>query len=119
MNHPTILIKTVAAANAQISTTRINTNTVMLRARSSNTGNVRIAFAVFDQFGSAGAGSFTAPADPLTDSIALVLGKGEAITFGGDAWRTERGEYYDLQRIYFQGTASDVLEVVYEERFDK
>lgn len=89
---------------------------VKLLAQSDNTADVRLGFAV--GFDLPEPGGFTAPAT-LTDDNSIAVPKGTAavpipIEFALSGREIENGYYYDLSHWYINGTADDLLEVIYE-----
>ena len=106
-----IVIVLTAAANQQVSLTRINTQGLIFKARQSNGATARVGMPAFNEQ----TGAFAAPTNPLTNATqnTFTLEPGESVPPPIESWNVEHGEYFDLRRFYVQGADGDVIEAHY------
>lgn len=119
---PKLTVVTIAATNKRLfqnaDGTALKTLAVRvkLKAHTDNTADVWLQFAVGADLPEPG--GFTAPAAGTADT-AISIPKGTAaapvwLEFALSAREVENGYYYDLAQWFVNGTADDLLDVIYE-----
>lgn len=106
-----LVVSLLAASNTQVSTTRINTQQLVIRSRMGNGATVRVGVPTWNEQ----TRTFTAPTDPLSDTSqnTFTLEPGESFEVPIASWNVEHGEYFNLERFYVQGPDNKAIEFHY------